>query len=115
MNRTMQLGLFFLLTFVLHSPFAFASSEDNGSESIVLKGGKLGNVVFPHGRHQRLKVDCRPCHALFPKESGSIENMKTEAKLKNKYVMVLCKFCHKGRISKGTKAGPTTCKGCHEI
>ena len=74
----------------------------------------MGDVAFPHGRHQGVTVDCQPCHTLFPKESGTIDQMKTNEKLKNKEVMNMCKGCHQERISKGEKAGPTSCKGCHQ-
>ena len=69
MNRTVFLGFIVLSTFALYPSFTFASSEDKGADSIVLKGGKSGDVVFPHGRHQGVTVDCQPCHTMFPKES----------------------------------------------
>lgn len=113
MRKTMLLCVpfVFILAFCLSSSFA---SSEKGAESIVLKGGNLGDVTFPHGRHQGVTVDCQPCHTMFPEESGVIEKMKNEAKLKKKEVMDVCKACHKERISKGEKAGPTTCKGCHQ-
>lgn len=83
-------------------------------ESIVLNGGSIGSITFPHGRHQGIYVDCRPCHDLFGKESMVIDKMKSEGKLQKKEVMNLCKNCHKEMAAKGEKAGPTDCKGCHQ-
>ena len=113
MRKTIFLCVAFLSVLAFALPFALAS-EDKGAESIVLKGGKTGDVIFPHGRHQSVTVDCQPCHTMFPKESGAIDKMKADAKLKKREVMDVCKACHKERISKGEKAGPTTCKGCHQ-
>ena len=88
--------------------------EDKGRESLVLQGGKYGNVPFPHGKHQGIYVDCKPCHDLFARESEIIDKMKEEGKLKKRAVMTVCKDCHKDLAAKGLKAGPTKCKDCHK-
>lgn len=86
--------------------------EEKGAESVTLNA-KEGSVVFPHGRHQKIFVDCQPCHGLFPKEPQVIGKMKVEGKLKGKEVMDMCKKCHEARHAKQEKAGPTECKECH--
>lgn len=90
------------------------AGDDKGAESIALKGGSLGSVTFPHGRHQGVFVDCKPCHELFPKESQSVEKMKDEGKLQKKVVMNMCKKCHKDLSEKGQKTGPIACNDCHK-
>ena len=97
----------------LMAGIAFAA-EDKGAESIDLQGGKMGMVTFPHGRHQSVYVNCKPCHDLFPKEPHVIEKMQDEGKLQKKAVMKICKNCHKDLAAKDQKAGPTSCKGCHK-
>lgn len=84
-----------------------------GAESIVLKGGNMGFVTFPHGRHQNMFTDCQPCHELFPKEPNVTDKMMTAGKLKRKDVMNMCKKCHTDLAQQGQLAGPTNCKGCH--
>jgi hypothetical protein len=74
----------------------------------------MGMVTFPHGRHQGVFVNCKPCHELFPKEPQIIEKMKEEGKLQKKAVMNMCKNCHKDLAEKDQKRGPTSCKGCHK-
>jgi len=90
------------------------AEEDKGAASIVLNGGAMGSVTFPHGRHQSVFVDCKPCHELFAKEPKVIEKMKGEGKLKKKEVMNMCKKCHQDLSAKGEKAGPTSCTACHK-
>ena len=90
------------------------AGDGNGAESMVLDGGRQGEVSFPHGRHQAILVDCMPCHGLFPKEAQVLDKMKTEGKLKKKDAMNMCKKCHKDLAKKGQAAGPTTCRGCHK-
>lgn len=101
------LGCIFLLSGV------GVAGDDKGAESIALQGGKMGMVTFPHGRHQGVFVNCKPCHDLFPKEPQIIEKMKEEGKLQKKAVMNMCKNCHKDLAEKDQKRGPTSCKGCH--
>ena len=90
-----------------------AQEEEKGAESVILYSPQ-GSVVFPHGRHQKMFVDCRPCHQMFPKSPQVIAKMQTEGKLKKKEVMNMCKECHEARLAKGESAGPTACKDCHK-
>lgn len=90
------------------------AGDDKGAESIMLDGGSRGSVTFPHGRHQGIFVDCKPCHELFPKESHVVERMKAEGKLQKKDVMNMCKGCHNDLAKKGQKTGPVACKDCHK-
>ncbi len=97
---------------LLQTNAALGAQDEKGAESVVLSA-KPGNVVFPHGRHQKNYIDCRPCHELFPKEVQVISRMKAEGKFKEKEVMNMCKKCHADLVAKQEKAGPTACKGCH--
>jgi hypothetical protein len=90
------------------------ATQNKGAENIEIPGGKRGNVHFPHRRHQENLSDCQICHSVFPQHPGIIEKLKTEGKLKKKYVMnKLCTKCHKEKKRAGQKAGPTTCSKCH--
>jgi cytochrome c-type protein NrfB len=91
-----------------------AFAEGNGAETIVLKGGSLGDVTFPHKAHQDNLKDCDACHKLFPQEAGAIEKLIASGKLKKKEVMKNCETCHKETKAKGAASGPTSCKGCHK-
>jgi len=91
-----------------------AVADDKGAGEMVLQGGKLGNVPFPHHRHHDALGDCAPCHNLFPKVAGVIERLKVEGKLQKKKVMKQCRGCHKEKASKEEKTGPTSCKDCHK-
>ena len=90
------------------------AGDDKGRETIVLKGGGMGSITFPHGRHLATFVDCKPCHELFPKESQVVDRMMTEGKMHKQDVMEMCKKCHTDLAGKGQKAGPTACKDCHK-
>jgi hypothetical protein len=90
------------------------AGDDKGMETIVLKGGSMGSITFPHGRHQAMLVDCKPCHELFPKESQVVDRMMDEGKMHKKEVMDMCKKCHTNLAEKGQQAGPTACKDCHK-
>ena len=91
---------------------AFAGGS--GAESMVLKGGSMGDVSFPHKIHQDKLKDCEACHKLFPKEAGAIQKLIAAGTLKKKQVMNNCKSCHKEIKAKGGTAGPTSCKACHD-
>jgi hypothetical protein len=106
--------IFMAATAFLFSGSTGFSSQETGASSIVLEGGSLGNIVFPHGRHQGFAVDCRPCHELFPQESNAINKMKAAGTLQKKDVMNLCKGCHTDLAAKGEKAGPVACNDCHK-
>ena len=90
------------------------ATENQGAENIKLEGGKRGKVAFPHRQHQKNLGDCQICHAVFPQESGAIRKLKSQGKLKKKYVMnKLCTKCHKKTKKAGQRSGPTKCKNCH--
>lgn len=85
-----------------------------GQANIVLKGGFMGPVHFPHALHQKTLKNCNLCHHKFPMEKGAIEKGMASGKLKKQEVMKMCEDCHKKDKAKGVKAGPTTCRGCHK-
>jgi len=90
------------------------ATQNKGAENIEIDGGKRGKVPFPHRQHQARIEDCQICHSVFPQKSGSIAELKTDGKLKKKYVMnKLCTKCHKEKKKAGQKSGPTTCTKCH--
>lgn len=93
---------------------AAVSDQNKGAATIVIRGGSNGNVSFPHQEHQNALGNCNLCHSLFPQNSGSIEKLKTEGRLKKKEVMEKCRTCHRQKADKGEEAGPTSCKGCHQ-
>ena len=86
---------------------------NNGPAEISIYGGKKGNVDFPHRQHQDNLGDCKVCHDIFPKKLGVIKALKEQGKLKKKQVMNNCRGCHKDRAKAGKKAGPISCKTCH--
>lgn len=88
------------------SPSAIA--QNKGAADMVIKGGNLGDVPFPHHQHQSILGDCGVCHSLFPQATGGIEELKAQEKLRKKEVMDQCQACHK------QKAGPTKCTECHK-
>ena len=86
-----------------------------GAENIVLKGGHMGDIHFPHKLHQDTLKDCKACHDMFPQKEGAIESAISSGQLKKKEVMKdLCEKCHKEKKAKGEKTGPTSCKDCHK-
>lgn len=89
-------------------------AQEKGAESMVLDGGSMGSVQFPHGRHQEISVDCQPCHGVFAKEPHIIDTMKSAGELPKKNVMAMCSKCHKDLAARGEKTGPTGCKDCHK-
>jgi hypothetical protein len=90
------------------------ATENLGAANMVLEGGKRGKVPFPHRQHQESSGDCQICHSVFPQALGAIEKLKSEGKLKNKYVMnKLCTKCHRDKKKAGQKSGPTSCAKCH--
>jgi hypothetical protein len=94
---------------------ASAVVTDNGAEDIMLDGGSRGSVFFPHRQHQETEaITCQDCHALFPKETGSIDRLKDEGELKARQVMNRqCIGCHRRTASAGKPAGPRSCNTCH--
>lgn len=112
----MKAILRYALLLIAFASLAFTPvSEKKGAEEISLFGGKRGNVPFPHRRHQDAVRDCSICHALFPREKGSIEAYKKEDKLKTKQVMnKLCVKCHRTKAKAGEPTGPRSCNTCHQ-
>lgn len=103
-----------LTTLVLATAWIGAAIQHEGAESMVLEGGSLGKVPFPHHRHQdALEGDCSVCHDQFPQEKGSIEKLKEEGKLERRDVMNQCQSCHRKKARAGEKAGPVRCNDCH--
>ena len=93
---------------------ADVASENKGAEIILINGGKMRDVHFPHHRHQNVLGDCNVCHELFPAQAGSIAELKEQGKLRKKQVMEEhCIACHKKRKAAGEQTGPTSCARCH--
>ena len=69
-----------------------------GPETITLPA-KMGDVTFPHAKHQAL--GCTKCHAT--EAGGKIEGFGKEMAHKT------CKGCHEEN-----KKGPTKCGECHK-
>jgi Cytochrome c7 and related cytochrome c len=115
MNAKLSMVLISIAATIIASSIAFSDNAPNkGAKSIEIDGGTRGKVPFPHHRHQENLSDCTICHSIFPQKSGSIEALKTDGKLKKKYVMnKLCTKCHKETKKAGGKTGPTTCSKCH--
>ena len=61
---------------------ANVTAENQGAEIILIDGGKMRDVHFPHRRHQNTLGDCNVCHELFPAKMGSITEFKDRGKLK---------------------------------
>ncbi len=99
-----------ILAFVFSVSFCF---DNQGPERIVINGGRMGNIDFPHHQHQDVLKSCKVCHRLFPKKVGSIARLKEEGRLEPKQVMSNCRGCHRKKASEGLKAGPTSCNKCH--
>ena len=86
--------------------------ENKGAEIILLSGGKMRDVHFPHHRHQDVLGDCNICHDLFPQKLGSIKELKNQGKLKKKQVMQEhCINCHRKMKATGQNTGPISCPG----
>ncbi|MBF0451393.1 MAG: cytochrome c3 family protein [Candidatus Magnetomorum sp.] len=89
----------------------FAVAQQN-PEKIQINGGFMGTISFAHTLHENAIDDCQKCHAVFPKQTGIIQDLKDKSLFKKKHVMTtLCIACHK--IEKNT--GPTMCNGCHQM
>ena len=104
----------FLLAVILVCSAGSIAAENRGAEKMNLSGGKRGRVPFPHATHQTAIVDCMVCHTVFPQQSGVIEKLKGEGKLKKKQIMKQCTACHRKTSKAGQKAGPIRCKTCHQ-
>jgi hypothetical protein len=115
MKAKLSVLLIPIVAIAIGSSLAFSDNDqDKGSADFMMDGGKRGKVPFPHHQHQENLGDCTICHSLFPQKTGSIEELKTQGKLKKKYVMnKLCTKCHRETKKAGRKSGPTTCSKCH--
>ncbi len=85
------------------------SSLASTPEMIVLKS-KLGNITFPHLRHEQMSSNCETCHHMGVAAGGCshCHNNNPEApKAKDAYHR-LCKGCH------AEKRGPSGCGDCHK-
>ena len=115
MNLKSNLLLLIIIGLIVASSVAISGgNQDKGPAEIKLAGGTRGKVAFPHHRHQEVLGDCDICHSVFEQKVGIIEELKSQGKLKKKYVMnKLCTKCHKEKKKAGLKSGPTTCTQCH--
>lgn len=78
-------------------------------ETVVIKS-KLGNVTFPHQRHERIAANCETCHHMGVAAGSCItcHNQNPEAPKAKDAFHRLCKGCH------ADKRGPSGCKDCHK-
>lgn len=115
MNRRVILAVGLVAAFIGAS-WLPAAETGKGRETMMLEGGKQGQVPFGHHRHQAVLGDCNLCHATFPQEAGSIERLKAEGRLKAKSDVMnkLCIKCHRAKKTAGEAAGPVTCTTCHQ-
>ncbi|MCU0599827.1 MAG: cytochrome c family protein [Desulfobacterales bacterium] len=91
-----------------------AEDQNKGSESIKITAGSMAPVTLPHHLHQKVLNDCNLCHDLFPQTLGSINDLKSQQKLKKQQVMnSKCIQCHKTKKEAGEETGPTECAKCH--
>ncbi len=70
-----------------------------GPETITLPA-KMGDVTFPHAKHQEMLKDCKKCHATDA--GGKIEGFGKDIAHNT------CKKCHTDMGK-----GPTKCGDCH--
>jgi hypothetical protein len=101
-----MLTLFVAVTFVSVTAMV-AIAENKGPEEVVLEAS-MGNITFPHAKHQGL-TDCATCHHVSV-EAGVCSNChdaKPEVPKAKKVFHKLCKDCHK------KNSVPTKCKTCH--
>ena len=101
-----------LVLLILSSAIVFANNQ--GKKEIILNGGKMGNITFPHHMHHGVVNDCMVCHENFSKEPGLLQAAKDKGSLKKKQVMnKTCLKCHRDRKKAGEIYGPVKCSGCH--
>lgn len=108
--------LFFLLGGLIIAAFTPPADavDTMGAEKIMISGGNRGDILFPHRQHQSRLTDCKFCHELIPKASGSIDALKSEKKISDKQVMnTLCIDCHRAKRVAGERSGPEACNMCH--
>jgi cytochrome c-type protein NrfB len=93
---------------------AEAEDQNKGAEKIQITAGSMAPVMLPHHLHQKVLKDCNLCHDLFPQTLGSINDLKSQQKLKKQQVMnTKCIQCHKAKKEAGEESGPVDCKQCH--
>jgi hypothetical protein len=63
---------------------------------------RIGQVSFPHKKHQDALGQCRGCHENGPGKMEGFNTVLAHGKG--------CKGCHETM-----KRGPTLCKGCHTV
>ena len=80
---------------------SFASTVFAAGTATIVLPASMGNVSFPHVKHQQLIKDCTKCHTS--KEGGKIEGFGKDLAHKT------CKGCHAE-----SGKGPTSCKDCHK-
>ncbi len=111
MKRTIAV---ILASVAVFSFFCYASAEDKkGASEMILDGGSKGEIAFPHSRHQNTLGTCGSCHNLFPKRTGSIQELISTGKIAKKQTMNQCRDCHREMKKAGKATGPTSCKKCH--
>lgn len=77
----------------------FVAGAALAADTITLPA-KMGNVTFPHKKHQEMLKECTACHEKGP---GKIEGLGKE------WAHKTCKGCHETK-----QAGPTKCAECHK-
>ena len=84
---------------VTPKPAAQMSAAMNSNDFISLPAS-MGNVSFPHKKHQEQLKDCGKCHEKGP---GKITELGKD------WAHKTCKGCHTEM-----KKGPTSCTDCHK-
>lgn len=107
-------GALLIVAMLLMMMAAMAAEKNMGAPTLVIPGGKNGDVSLPHELHQAVLGDCTLCHQLFPQEAGVIVQLKDAGTLRKMQVMKQCQNCHKERAKAGQKAGPVKCAECHK-
>jgi len=102
-----------LIFFAILGTAAVAWAAGSGAAQMMLSGGSLGGVSFPHHRHQEALGACDTCHSLFPQTAGAIRDLIGRKKMRKREVMDRCRGCHQALASAAKRAGPTQCSGCH--
>ena len=103
-----------IIAIIIFTGATAVAVQNQGAKSIMLDGGKKGEVDFPHHLHQNTMGDCSACHDFFPKTEGIIKDFKKQGELKKMQVMnKICIKCHRLKKEAGEKAGPTKCSQCH--
>lgn len=102
-----------VLTFILFS-LSLNLFAEKPPETVTLGGGRMGEVNFPHQRHEARFKDCNLCHDRYPQKQGALAEKKAKGELKPREVMNICIACHKEHLAKKEPAGPIKCQDCHK-